>query len=69
MFLIDAILRGNQVIKELELLNTEYPKERIIRNSCKFDILAKTDNNIKINIEMQYINNKNINDRIVYYSD
>ncbi len=69
MSLINAILRGNPVIKELELLNTEYPKEGTDRKGCRFDILAKTDNNITINIEMQYRNNKNINDRIVYYSD
>ena len=69
MSLMNSILKGNPTIKELELLNTEYPKEGFIRKGCQFDILAKTDNNVKINIEMQYRNNKNINDRIVYYSD
>ena len=69
MSLINAILKGNPTIKELELLNTEYPKEGFIRKGCQFDILAKTDNNVTINIEMQYRNNKNINDRIIYYSD
>ena len=66
---INAILRGNPVIKELELLNTEYPKEGVITKGCQFDILAKTDNNITINIEMQYRRNSNIKDRIIYYSD
>ena len=69
MSLINAILRGNPVIKELELLNTEYPKEGVITKGCQFDILAKTDNNITINIEMQYRRNSNIRDRIIYYSD
>ena len=69
MSLINSILKGNPVIKELELLNTEYPKEGFIRKGCHFDILAKTDNGTTINIEMQYRNNKNINDRIIYYSD
>ena len=69
MSLINAILKGNPVIKELELLNTEYPKEGTDRKGCRFDILAKTDNDVTINIEMQYRNNKNINDRIIYYSD
>ena len=69
MSLMNSILKGNPTIKELELLNTEYPKEGFIRKGCQFDILAKTDNNVKINIEMQYRNNKNINDRIIYYSD
>ena len=53
MSLINAILKGNPVIKELELLNTEYSKEGFIRKGCQFDILAKTDNNVTINIEMQ----------------
>ena len=69
MSLINSILKGNPPIKELELLNTEYPKEGVITKGCQFDILAKTDNNTTINIEMQYRNNKNINDRIIYYSD
>ena len=66
---INAILRGNPVIKDLELLNTEYPKEGIENKGCHFDILAKTDNGITINIEMQYRKNKNLKDRIIYYSD
>ena len=69
MSLINAILKGNPTIKELELLNTEYPKEGVITKGCQFDILAKTDNNITINIEMQYRRNSNIRDRIIYYSD
>ena len=69
MSLINSILKGNPTIEELELLNTEYPKEGFIRKGCHFDILAKTDNGTTINIEMQYRNNKNINDRIIYYSD
>ena len=69
MSLINSILKGNPTINELELLNTEYPKEGFIRKGCHFDILAKTDNGTTINIEMQYRNNKNINDRIIYYSD
>ena len=69
MSLINSILKGNPTINELELLNTEYPKEGFIRKGCHFDILAKTDNGTTINIEMQYRNNKNINDRIMYYSD
>ena len=69
MSLINAILKGNPVIKELELLNTEYPKEGTDRKGCRFDILAKTDNDVTINIEMQYRNDKYINDRIIYYSD
>ena len=69
MSLINSILKGNPVIKELELLNTEYPKEGFIRKGCHFDILAKTDNGISINIEMQYRKNRNLKDRIIYYSD
>ena len=69
MSLLNSILKGNPTINELELLNTEYPKEGVITKGCQFDILAKTDNDTTINIEMQYRNNKNINDRIVYYSD
>ena len=69
MSLINAILKGNPTIKELELLNTEYPKEGVITKGCQFDILAKTDNNVTINIEMQYRRNSNIRDRIIYYSD
>ena len=69
MSLINSILKGNPVIKELELLNTEYPKEGIENKGCHFDILAKTDNGISINIEMQYRKNRNLKDRIVYYSD
>ena len=69
MSLINAILKGNPTIKELELLNTEYPKEGADRKGCRFDILAKTDNDVTINIEMQYRNDKYISDRIIYYSD
>ena len=69
MSLINSILKGNPPIKELELLNTEYPKEGVITKGCQFDILAKTYNGTTINIEMQYRNNKCISDRIIYYSD
>ena len=69
MSLINSILKGNPVIKELKLLNTEYPKEGIENKGCHFDILAKTDNGITINIEMQYRKNRNLKDRIIYYSD
>ena len=69
MSLINAILKGNPTIKELELLNTEYPKEGVITKGCQFDILAKTDYNVTISIEMQYRRNSHIRDRIIYYSD
>ena len=69
MSLINSILKGNPTIKELELLNTEYPKEGFNSKGCQFDILAKTDDGTIVNIEMQYRVNANIEDRIVYYSD
>ena len=67
--LINAILQGNPVIKELELLNTEYSKEGVISKGCRFDILAKINNNTSINIEMQYYIDSNIKNRLIYYSD
>ena len=69
MSLINAILKGNPTIKELELLNTEYPKEGFNSKGCQFDILAKTDDGTVVNIEMQYRVTANIEDRIIYYSD
>jgi len=69
MSLINSILKGNPTIKELELLNTEYPKEGFNSKGCQFDILAKTDDGTIVNIEMQYRVNANIEDRIIYYSD
>jgi len=69
MSLINSILKGNPTIKELELLNTEYSKDGVISKGCRFDILAKTSNNIKINIEMQYYIDSNIKNRLIYYSD
>ena len=69
MSLLNSILKGNPTIQELELLNTEYPKEGVITKGCQLKKKKKTDNDTTINIEMQYRNNKNINDRIVYYSD
>ena len=69
MSLINSIFKGNPIIKELELLNTEYPKEGFNSKGCQFDILAKTDDGTIVNIEMQYRVTANIEDRIVYYSD
>ena len=69
MSLINAILQGNPIIKELELLNTEYSKDGVISKGCRFDILAKTKDDITINIEMQYYIDSNIKNRLIYYSD
>ena len=69
MSLLNAILKGNPTIKEITLINTELPQEERFSKGCRFDILAKTSENVMINIEMQYRNNKNIEERILYYSD
>ena len=69
MSLLNAILKGNPTIEEITLINTELPQEERFSKGCRFDILAKTSENVMINIEMQYRNNKNIEERILYYSD
>ena len=58
--------------KKVELLDPKYDydsKDGVISKGCRFDILAKTKDDITINIEMQYYIDSNIKNRLIYYSD
>jgi predicted transposase/invertase (TIGR01784 family) len=65
--LINAILDGNPVIKDVTLENSEIPKDLIKGRSVRLDIRATTDDSTKINIEMQCSSDGRIINRSAFY--
>ena len=66
--LLNSILRGNPVIKDLTLHNTELTKILEKDKSSRLDISAISDKGIKFDIEMQCRKTSDIPNRALHYS-
>ena len=66
--LLNSILRGNPVIKDLTLHNTELTKILERDKSSRLDILAVSDEGVRFDIEMQCRNTLDIPNRALHYS-
>ena len=66
--LLNAILNGHPHIESIELDKTEFVSDRENGKTVRLDIVATTDSNVRINIEMQCKNTQdNIIDRADFY--
>ena len=66
--LLNSILRGNPIIKDLTLHNTELTKILEKDKSSRLDISAISDMGIKFDIEMQCRKTSDIPNRALHYS-
>ena len=58
---------GAEIIKDIELPNVEFTPQHEGEKFVRVDIFATTQNNKRINIEMQRSNNHNMEKRTLYY--
>lgn len=68
MSLLNAILDGNPVIKDLTILNTETQIESRDNKASRLDIEVSTGNNTFINVELQCVDTGDLYSRSVFYS-
>ncbi|GHT97112.1 hypothetical protein FACS1894126_0450 [Alphaproteobacteria bacterium] len=64
--LLNSILDGNPFIQDITLENTDIPKDMEDGKSVRLDIRATTDENTKIQIEIQCQNEGNIVNRAAF---
>jgi predicted transposase/invertase (TIGR01784 family) len=65
--LLNAILKGRPAIESLEFMNSEISRENRMGKSIRLDILAKTQDNTTVTIEIQCNDEGNIIDRTSFY--
>jgi predicted transposase/invertase (TIGR01784 family) len=66
--LLNSILDGKPVIRDITLENTDIPKNKKKGKSVRLDIRATTDDSTKINIEVQCEDEGSIMNRSRFYS-
>ncbi len=64
---LNAILRREDPITSVELINTEMDDQFIGKHGIRLDLLGRTNNGELLNIEMQNSNNDNMFKRSLYY--
>ena len=65
--LLNAIIKSDSPIKDVEILNNDLDKEHNTDKFSRLDIKAKTDKDELINIEIQVKNEYNMIQRTLYY--
>ena len=65
--LLNSCFKGKTIIKSIVINNSKIEKEFIENSYSRLDILATTDKNELINIEMQRADEKNMVNRSLYY--
>lgn len=65
--LLNAILNGNPVIKDVEILNTNVDKVFMDEKASRLDIKALTNKDTLVNIEIQRRDTGDIESRALYY--
>ena len=68
MSLLNAILDGNPVIKDLTILNTETQIEGRNNKASRLDVEVKANDNTFINVEIQCVDTGDLYSRSVFYS-
>ena len=68
MSLLNAILNGNPVIKDLKILNTETQIESRDNKASRLDIEVSVDDKTFINVELQCVDTGDLYSRSVFYA-
>ena len=66
--LLNAILNGDPVVKDLKFLNTEILKEEIYSKASRLDVEVTTDNGTIVNIEIQCVDTGDLESRSIVYA-
>ena len=66
--LLNALFRGKPHIKSLQLKNTEISKILEDNKTSRLDVRARTDNEIELDIEIQFRNTGEIRGRSLHYT-
>ena len=65
---LNALFKGRPYVKSLELKNTEIPKILDNNKTSRLDVRARTDNDIELDIEIQFKDTGEIQDRSLHYA-
>ena len=66
--LLNAILNGNPVVKDLTFLNTEVPKDEMYSKASRLDVEVTTDNGTIVNVEIQCVDTGDLESRSIVYA-
>ena len=66
--LLNAILDGNPVIKDVTILNPDLPRYDQLAKESRLDIAAQTDDGIIVNIEIQCVDTGDLESRSIVYA-
>ena len=66
--LLNAILNGDPVVKDLKFLNTEPPKDELYTKASRLDVEVTTDNDTVVNVEMQCVDTGDLDSRSITYA-
>ena len=65
--LLNAILNGDPIVKDVKFLNIEIPKEEIYSKASRLDVEVVTDNETIVNVEIQCVDTGDLDDRAITY--
>ena len=65
--LLNAILNGDPVVKDVKFLSTEVPKDEIYSKASRLDVEVTTDTGTIVNIEIQCADTGDLDDRAITY--
>ena len=66
--LLNAILNGNPVVKDLTFLNSEPPKDDFYSKASRLDVEVVTDNGTIVNVEIQCVDTGDLDTRAIVYA-
>ena len=66
--LLNAILDGNPVIKDVTILNPDLPRYDQLAKESRLDIAAQTDDSTIVNIEIQCVDTGDLDSRAIVYA-
>ena len=66
--LLNAILNGDPIVKDLTFLNTEVPKDEIYSKASRLDVEVVTDNGAIVNVEIQCVDTGDLDSRAIVYA-
>ena len=66
--LLNAILNGNPVVKNVEFLNSEPQKDVFDSKASRLDIEAEIDNGTIVNVELQCADSGDLDSRSIVYA-
>ena len=66
--LLNAILNGDPIVKDVKFLNIEIPKEEIYSKASRLDVEVTTDNGTIVNVEIQCVDTGDLDSRAIVYA-